>query len=182
MKRIIVCLCIVVGIACNRTDKKFLITDTHVGMLSKGTQVSQLDSLYQKDSLVNSAFEGELRYADNERIAIFEKGGVQLLELTPKLNDKNTKVVESIQILDPRFTTDKGISLSSSFKDIKSAYPDLELQQTLKSLIITPKDHSFYFIMDKSEINKPSLGISDKVTLEDIPSTASIKYIMLNWD
>ena len=168
--------------SCKKTDNKFLITNDRVGVLQKNTPISKLDSIYAKDSLVNTIFGGELRYASTERIIIFEKGGNELLEITPATNANNEKVVESVQILDPRFTTEKGISLSSTYKDVKEKYKNLEIEQTLRSIIVSPKGENFYFSIDKSQIKSNNFGLSSKITEDDIEDDAKLSRIILNWD
>lgn len=180
-KYIVIILIFVTIIACNKTDNKYLITKDNVGVLQKNAPIHQLDSIYAKDSVVNTTFEGELRYASNERIIVFEKGGKELLEITPVLDSNNQKVVESVQILDPRFATDKGISLTSTYKDIKDKYPDFEMEQTLKSILITPKGENVYFTIDKSGLKNNSFGLSSEITKDDIEDSTKISRIIVNW-
>lgn len=117
MKRILfVFVCIVAFVACNRTEDRFLITNDSVGLLRKSMLIKQLDSIFVNDSIVNTAFEGELRYASNERIMLFEKGGTQLLELTPGVNNNNEKVVESVLVLDPDLKPKKEFHLQAPLK------------------------------------------------------------------
>lgn len=181
-KYIILILILTTIIACNKTDNKFLITKDRVGVLYKNTPVQKLDSIYAKDSLVNTTFEGELRYASTERIIIFEKGGKELVEITPIINSDNQKVVESVLILDTRFTTEKGISLASTYKDVKEKYPDFDIEQTLKSILITPKNENFYFTFDKSALKNNNFGISSEITKTDIEDEAKLSRITINWD
>ncbi len=181
-KYIVVLFVFVSIVSCKKTDDKFLITKDRVGVLQQKTPIQKLDSIYAKDSLVNTTFEGELRYASTERIIIFEKGGKELLEITPALNANNEKVVESVLVLDPRFTTEEGISLASTYKDIKERYTDFELEQTLKSVLITPKGKNFYFTIDKSDLKSNNFGLSSEITKNDIEDDAKIVRMTINWD
>ena len=181
MKKIIFSLATILLISCNSTDKKFLITNNNVGLLPKGLLVSKLDSVFSKDSLVKTAFEGEFRYASDERIMVFEKSGEkkQLLEITPSLPEgNNPQVVQDIQIMDERFATEKGISLKSTFADIKKVYKEFDIEASLMSIIVSPKESSLYFVFDKSELTASSTG---EYTIEDIPDTATIKRLMITW-
>lgn len=181
MKKILYFLSGVLLTACNSTDKKFLITDTSVGGLSKGMLVSKLDSVYAKDSLVKTAFEGEFRYASDERIMVFEKSGEKkhLLEITPSLfSEKNPQVVQDVQIMDERFTTEKGISLRSNFGEIKRVYKEFEFQSSISSVIVSPKESSLYFVFDKTDLMASNTG---EYTINDIPDTAPIKRLMVTW-
>lgn len=169
-------------VACNKTDQKFRIANDSVGLLHKDIRVQQLDSLFVNDSIVNSSFEGELRYASNERITIFEKGGKPLLELTPKVNTDNEKVIESVLIKDGRYTFPNGISLASTFKDIKNKYANLDFQVTLSSVVVSPQDENYYFTFDKSALKNTRLGLSSEVTTNDISDDAPLSRITINWD
>ena len=88
MKKYIITAVALIGlVACNNSKNDFLITNTNVGVLQKDTPIQKLDSIFAKDSIVNSSLEGELRYASAERITIFSKDGKELLEITPTTND-----------------------------------------------------------------------------------------------
>ena len=84
-------------VACNNKKNEFLITNNSVGVLQKDTPIQKLDSIFAKDSIVNSTMEGELRYASAERITILDKEGKELLEITPTTNDKGD-IEESAKI------------------------------------------------------------------------------------
>lgn len=167
---------------CNKTNQRFLITDNSVGYLHKNTNVQQIDSLFTNDSVVNSAFSGELRYASNERIVIYEKGGKELLELTPKTNQQNQKIIESIFIKDERYKLANGISLSSTFKDVKNEYKNIDFQTTTNSIIVSPRDENYYFTFDKSALKNTRLGFSSEITADDISDDAHIARITINWE
>lgn len=168
-------------IGCSDNKNEFLISNDRVGGLQKDTPIQKLDSIFAKDSIVNSNLEGELRYASTERITIFNKEGKELLEITPKTNDKDEKVVESVFVLSELYTTDKGISLKSTFKEVKEKYPELDIEPSISSVIVTPKGQNFYFTFDKTALKTNSLGLSDAVTADDIDDTAKITRISVNF-
>lgn len=122
-----------------------------------------------------------MRYASTERITIFNKEGKELLEITPKTNDKDEKVVESVFVLSELYTTDKGISLKSTFKEVKEKYPELDIEPSISSVIVTPKGQNFYFTFDKAALKTNNLGLSDTVTADDIDDTAKIMRISVNF-
>ena len=61
-------------VGCSQVDKKFLITDSSVGLLTRGTKITQLDSLYQKDSLVKTSCEGGCRSISEDGLGMYEGG------------------------------------------------------------------------------------------------------------
>ena len=167
-------------IGCSDNKNEFLISNDRVGGLQKDTPIQKLDSIFAKDSIVNSNVEGELRYASSERITILSKDGKELLEITPTTNEKGVEVIESVLVLSPLYTTEKGISLESTFKDVKDKYPDLEIQPSISSVIVTPKGQNFYFTFDKTAI-KTAFGLADNISKGDIEESAKIKHITINF-
>lgn len=168
-------------VGCSQVDKKFLITDSSVGLLTRGTKITQLDSLYQKDSLVKTSLEGEFRYISEERFLIYERGKEkkQLLELTPNIPlDGSPQYIQGVQVLDDRYTTKEGISLNSTFGDIKKVYREFDFEQLLSTVIVMPKGSNLYFAFDQKEL-LPALD--DTYTIESIPDTAKVKRLLLNW-
>lgn len=168
-------------IGCNRIEKKFLVTNNSVGELNKNNKTSQLDSIYAKDSLVKSASDGEFRYASQERFSIFEKNGEkkQLLELTPtQIDESKNQYIANVQIMDTRFKTEDGISLESTFADIKKVYSDFDFEQSLTTVVVMPKNSNLYFAFDKSDL---IASITGDFTINDIPDTAKVKRLMVSW-
>ena len=129
---------------------------------------------------MNSSLEGELRYASAERITIFSKDGKELLEITPTTNDKGEKVVESVFVLSSQYTTEKGISLESTFKDVKTKYPELSIEPSLSSVIVSPKGQNFYFTFAHSAL-KNAFSLTDAITENDIDENAKITRITINF-
>ncbi len=96
--------------SCAKKEDPFLIQKDQIGKLHKEITVQQLDSIYANDSLVKRIGEGDYVQAGDDKYLIYEKGGKQLLTLTPRQqHDKNEKI-KTIQIHDDRFKTAKGIS------------------------------------------------------------------------
>ena len=78
------------------------------------------------------------------------------------------------------YTTEKGISLESTFKDVKDKYPDLEIHPSISSVLVTPKGQNFYFTFDKTAI-KTAFSLTDNISKDDIEESAKIKHITINF-
>ena len=100
-------------------DTTFLISNTSVGKLDKISLVRDLGVIYDQDSIVKDTMKLALGFGTRS-INIYEKGGSHLLTLTP--NTDSIPKVQNVRVNDPRFKTDKGIGLNSTFKDIKEKY------------------------------------------------------------
>lgn len=168
--------------SCAKKEDPFSIQKDQIGKLTKEITVQQLDSIYANDSLVKRIGEGDFVQAGDDKYLIFEKGGKQLLTLTPRQQHDVNEKIKTIQIHDPRFKTVKGLSLKSTFKDIREQYKIKNIHNTLRSIVITV-DGNEYFTIDKKELPE-DVRYDINLTIEaiQIPDTAKIKYFMINWE
>ncbi|MGY8915710.1 MAG: hypothetical protein ACKVJF_11600 [Flavobacteriales bacterium] len=167
-------------IQCQKTDKEFLITQDTVGKISRTTKVSDLEALYEKDSIVLDTNVSQLTSAQ-EKIQVFEKGGVHLMTLTP--NTDSIPTIENIRIYDPRFVSDKGVGLLSTFKDIKDNYTIDKIVTSMNNVVIFLSDSDMYITIDKEELPESlRYAYAGDIEAVQIPDVAKIKYIMIGWD
>lgn len=168
--------------SCSKSTDPFLITSTQVGPLTKEIKVKQLDSLFVQDSIVK-IFAEDNPMATYDQIEIFEKGGDQLMILSVKKNNNPESKISNIQIVDERYKTDKGLNLSSTFKDVKEKYSISSVANTMRSLVVSLEDTDVYVIIDKEVLSvdlKSTFGA--KVEATDIPDDAKIKFLMIGWE
>lgn len=160
-------------------DKNFLIGTDYVGNLERDTEITRLQDIFAQDSIVKDSTVG--LNAEAAKIKIYEKGGALLLTLTPSTDSIPT--VENIRIHDPRFRTVKGVSLNSSFKDIKDQYAVRKIVTSSNNLVIFLKENDIYFTIAKDEL-PASLRYATSTDIEEvqIPDKAKIKYMMLGWE
>lgn len=167
--------------SCNKEQNPFEIGKQHLGLLTDSTQVKNLESIFAKDSLVRFTSGDEFAGSKNN-IEIYEKGGAKLLVLTPKQALDSTSVIESIQIIDPRYKTDKDISTLSTFKDISSTYKISKISNLINSVLITVSELNASFVIDKKELPANlRFNMDLKIEATHIPDNAKIKYFFLNW-
>ena len=166
-------------LSCNSSNKPFSIESERVGHLSKEDNIKDLYTIFIKDSVVGdslSIINGTL----DTKVEIFEKGGAPLLTLNPVTDSIN--YIGSVRVLDPRFETDKGISLKSTFEEVSKAYTVDKIQTTLSSVMITLKNTDIYVTIDRKELPEDlrygSIGIIEAI---QIPATAPIKNLMISW-
>ena len=166
------------------TDEKdpFVISNAVVGHITKDTKVMQLDSIFAQDSIVKlSPIENAL--GTQGEVEIYEKGGAKLLLLSPKdENDPNSKIT-NVQIFDERYKTDKGLTSSSTFKDVKANYTVKSVETTIRSVVVFLVDSPIYLTIDKLQLPENlRYDPSVKVEASQIPDTATFKYFMIGWD
>ncbi|QWX82893.1 hypothetical protein H0I23_10515 [Cellulophaga sp. HaHaR_3_176] len=206
MKKILFVVCIATSllfINCEKENTKFKITKDAIGNLTKDSKISELETIYANDSIVatNGYPKNRMNYNLNsnlndtlnadtsvikddfvyQKIEIFEKGGTHLLSLTPSKDTVPT--IENIRIYDARFTTEKGMTINSTFKDLKDKYTIKKIITSMNNVVIILKENGLYFTIDKKELPS-SLRYNSSVNIEavQIPDAAKIKYMMLAWE
>lgn len=164
----------------NEGDPNFLINNSQVGKLLRTSQLSELESIYSTDSIVKDTSRSTL-VTNANTIKVYEKGGQQLLTLTP--NEDSIPTIGIIRVLDPRFKTAKGIGLESTFKDIKDNYVIKKIVTSLNNVIIFIENSDVYFTIDKEEL-PASLRYDTSINIEEvqIPDDSKIKYMMVGWE
>lgn len=168
--------------ACSKSTDPFLITNSHVGILSKEMKVKQLDSLYANDSIVKLTAENN-PLSTNDQIEIYEKGGDKLKVLSLFKNNDPESKISNIQIFDDRFKTEKGINLNSTFKEVTDKYELSSIVNTLQSLIVSFKDTDMYIIIDKEVLSfELRTQFGAKIEAFDIPGDSKIKFLMVGWE
>mgnify|MGYP003667932425 CR=1 FL=1 len=166
-------------LSCNKEQNPYLIEKQNIGLLTDSTQIKDLKIIYNNDSIVN--FTSGNMFTENT-IEIFEKGGKQLLELTPKQTGDSTSVIKSVRIIDPRFVTDKNVSSISTFKDIASNYNISSINSLINSVVVSVNDINAAFTIDKKELpSNLRFDMDLKIEAIHIPDDAKIKYFFVNW-
>ena len=183
MKKILFIFSILLALifSCKKeVDTSFLITKNRVGKLDRISLARDLEVIYAQDSVKKDTI--VLYLANNsKKIKIFEKGGKHLLTLTPSSDSIPT--IENIRIEDTRFVTEKGIGLSSTFKDIKDNYAIRKIITSMNNVVILLKDSDIYFTIDKKELPSNLRYASNKnIEAVQIPDEAKIKYLMIGWN
>jgi hypothetical protein len=181
IKTIIILLSCVLLTQCKEEkDLNFILSSDQVGKLNKNTLARDLELIYSEDSLVMDTV--KLNFGSGaSKIKVFEKGGAHLLTLTP--NSDSIPTVQNVKVNDPRYITDDGININSTFKDIKDHYQIKKIITSLNNVVILLKNNDIYFTIDKTEL-PASLRYKANTDIEavQIPDTAKIKYMMIGWD
>lgn len=161
-------------------DTTFLITNNSVGQLEKVSLIRDLEVIFYQDSIVKDTM--KLTSGLGARsIKIYEKGGNHLLTLTP--SSDSIPRIQNVRINDPRFKTEKGIGLNSTFKDIKEKYTIQKIVTAINNIVIFVKDSDIYFTIDKSQLPESLRYVSSpNIEAVQVPDHAKIKYLMVGWE
>lgn len=166
------------------TDEKdpFVISNAAVGHITKDTKVMQLDSIFAQDSIVKlNPIENAL--GTQGEVEVYEKGGAKLLLLSPSDENDPNSTITNVQIFDDRYKTEKGLTSSSTFKDVKENYTVKSVETTIRSVVVFLEDSPIYLTIDKMELPENlRYDPSVKVETSQIPDSAKFKYFMVGWE
>ncbi|WP_405566473.1 hypothetical protein [Polaribacter sp. Asnod6-C07] len=166
-------------ISCSNNNK-FKIEKGKVGLVDQTTTVKDLKEIFKKDSIVRNLSEGALGdnyFQDDDEYLIYEKGGKHLLTIIPQEQLDSTSTIKSIEIHDPRFKTNEGINLKSTFSEINSTNI-LRPESTLQSVTLFLDELNVTIAIDKQELGLRNFR-PQKVSLEQIPDLAKMKSFVV---
>lgn len=175
IKPLVVAFVAVLFVQCG--NGKFNIAKGKVGKLTTKTTVSELEKIFEKDSIIKVLSEGakgDNSYQDDDEYIIFEKGGKHLLTVVPKEQLDETSTLKSIEIFDERYKTDSGLNIHSTFGQINSNNKISKVETSFSSAILFIDDLNAMITIDKEELGLKEFNMQ-KVSLEQIPDLAKVK-------
>lgn len=169
-------------VSCNKEQNPFQIDKQHIGLLTDSTQVKDIETIFSKDSVVKGIDTTEFTRNIND-IDVFEKGGKKLLSISPRNAQDSTSYIQSVHIFDPRYKTDKKLSVLSTFKDINDHYKITRIDNLINTIVVTVNDINASFTIDKKEL-PANLRFDRTLNIEatHIPDDAKIKFFFINWN
>tara|TARA_R110002073_G_scaffold93546_4_gene218401 strand:- start:13820 stop:14374 length:555 start_codon:yes stop_codon:yes gene_type:complete len=167
--------------SCNKEQDPFMISPNNIGNLNDSTQVRDLKMVFANDSIVTSISGDEFAGNTND-ILVYEKGGKQLLILSPSQYLDSTATIKTIRIIDERYKTSKGLHTNSTFKTIRDNYKISSIQNTLRDIIISVDDINSYFTIDKDQLPaEMRFDMNLDIEAIHIPDNAKIKNFFIQW-
>lgn len=169
------------------TDNSFLIEKNNVGKITNKNTISDIETLFSKDSIVKHLSEGAMggentKYLqDEDEYLIFSKKGEHLLTIVPKVQHDSTSKIKYVEVFNNQFKTKKGLTLLTPFKEINSNYTINKIETSLSSAILYIDE-----LNTTISINKKSIGISpfdrNKIVTDQIPDMAKINHFTVWFD
>ena len=162
-------------------DSQFKIEKGKVGHITTQTKMLELASIFKNDSIVKNLSEGaqgDNYFQEDDEYFVYEKGGKLLLTIMPKEQLDSTSTIKSIEIHDPRFKTESGINLNSSFSEINANNNINRIESTFSSATLFIDDLNTTIAIDKEELGLKEFS-TQKVTLEQIPDLAKMKSFIV---
>ena len=177
MKKIITLFIIgLIFIQCNKDDRT-LIAKNQLGKITKSTSVDDLDQMFSKDSVVKLPKNSALF----NKYMVYNKAGKQLLTIKLKIQRDSIKGIENIKIFSDEYKTDKGLSTSSTFKDILDNYSINKIQPSFTAAVVFIDEINTTIALDKKDLKLNEFDMN-KISPDQIPDMAKIKYITIWFD
>ncbi len=169
-------------VQCGKDSDPFLIKNGAIGNLNKEIKIKQIDSIFAEDSIVKINSSPNALETQGE-VEIYEKGGKQLLLLSPEDENDPNSTIKNIQVFDSRYKTEKGLTTASTWKDVKANYTIDNIQTTINALVIFLKETDVYLTIDKKNLPENLRDNPDlKIDASQIPDDAPFKYFMIGWE
>ncbi len=183
----IACL-LLIGILFVQCSKdSFLIEKNNVGLLSNIAIIGDIESIFINDSIVKNLSEGDLggknsRYLqDNDEYLVYSKEGKHLLTIVPKNKHDSISTIKYVEIMNPQFKTEKGLTLNSPFKDINVNYRINKVEASLYSATLYIDELNATITLDKNDLGINQFS-AEEIKIEQIPDMAKIKSITIWFD
>ncbi|MCF6279762.1 MAG: hypothetical protein L3J14_05380 [Flavobacteriaceae bacterium] len=171
---------------CSR-ENPFLIEKNNAGKINSEHLVSDIETLFVKDSVVTRLSEGNLggedtKYLqDEDQYLIYSKEGKHLLTIVPRVQHDSTSKIKYVEIMDSQFKTEKGLALHTPFKEINFHYMINKVETSLSSATLYIDELNATISMRKKDIGV-NLFDTSKVKLDQIPDMTKINHFTIWFD
>ncbi len=126
---------------------------------------------------------GEFAEDTYDDYEIYNQNNQHLLTLTPKLTGSADQKINRVLVVSPFFKTDKGISVTSTYKDIKNAYKISKIEPTRTHIVLVVDEINASFSIPKTSLKKGWWNEKTKsVNADKIPNNAVVEYFILWWN
>ena len=162
-------------------SEKFDIEKGKVGHLTTKTTIKELSEIFKNDSIVSNLSEGALGdnyFQDDDEYLIYNKLGKHLLTIVPKEQLDTTSTIKSIQVFDDRFKTKTGLTIRTTFSDIRANNNINKIESSFSSATLFIDELNVTIAIDKQELGLKAFS-NQKVTLEQIPDIAKMKSFIV---
>ena len=101
-----------------------------------------------------------------------------LLTIVPKEQLDTTSTIKSIQVFDDRFKTKTGLTIRTTFSDIRANNNINKIESSFSSATLFIDELNVTIAIDKQELGLKAFS-NQKVTLEQIPDIAKMKSFIV---
>jgi len=175
-KNILLLLGFVLFTACQTKTDEFIIKNKQVGELTDSTTVAQMKKIFEKDSIIKKTHGQSAFEPYDEYIIVDKKNKEALLAVIPQKTNDEQAILKEIDILSPRYKTEKGVGLASDFGTFKKQHKIGRIDETFKYIVIFIDDLNATIALSKDVL--PLNAQNDRRIKVDetlIPEQAPVK-------
>ena len=155
-------------------DKDTLILKNQLGKIKKNTSIEELDKMFKNDSIE--------KYPSNAEILreyrVFGINGKPDLVFFPIVKNDSIKGLDHVKIYSSRYMTEKGISTTSTFKDVADNYSIDKIEPSFSAAILFIDEINATISLNKEDLGLDEFNMND-IRQDQIPDEAGIRYISL---
>lgn len=155
-------------------DKDTLILKNQLGRVTKNTSIEELDKIFKNDSVAKIPEGSEFI----REYKVFGVDGKVELIFNPRWQNDSIKGLDLVKIYSSRFSTEKGISTISTFRDIADTYSIEKIEPSFSAAILFIDEINATISLDKKDLGLDEFNMND-IRQDQIPDDASIKYMTL---
>lgn len=155
-------------------DKDTIIRKNQLGKIKKTTTMKELDKIFKNDSVARFPLESEII----REYRVFGIDGKPSLTIMPLVQNDSVKGIELIKIYSGQYMTEKGISTSSSYKDIADNYSINKIEPSFSAAILFIDEINATIALNKKDLNLDEFDMRE-IRQDQIPDEASVKNITL---
>lgn len=185
MKYFSLLILFVIIISCSK-DNHSIIAKNRLGNLTNTTKISEIKKILKEDSTV-------IVYARNpygqniastiKEVKVYDTSGQEILVINPSAAMDSVSLIKNIRILSDKYKTANGLSLGSTFAEIKKHHNVSNIQSSLQSVILTLKELNAFVSFDKEVLSgEVRFDMDAEIKPTMIPDDAKINRFWLNFD
>ena len=170
-------------VSCTKNDA-FIIKKGQVGDFTSKNTAEDIKLIFKNDSIsenVNtntSITNNSFLNSNEDEYLIYSTEAKHLLTIVPQKSNDSISKIKYVEINSPKYKTNKGLSLESSFKDIKANYTINKIESTLFNVTLFIDELNATIALDKKEIGVNS-SQSKEIVEGQIPDHAKIKFFTI---
>lgn len=162
------------------TFENFHISETRVGIFSKGMTISDVYNTIPKEQIKKKVGYGEFADDTYDDYEIYDSNEKKILVLTPRQNGNTNSKINRISILDMRFKTTEKIGLNSTFGELAQSYSTDNISPDIEHVVLDVNHINAWFSIKKTEL-QDGWWNGNAIDKSKIPDNAKFDEITIWW-
>lgn len=158
-------------------DKDTMILKNQLGEITRSTSLEELDIIFKNDSIQKYPVKSDIA----REYRVYGADGKAALVFITLVQNDSVKGLELVKIYSDFYTTEKGVSTKSTYKDVADNYSINKIETSFSAAILFVDELNATVLLDKNDLNLDEFDMRE-IRADQIPDNASINYISLWFD